>query len=269
MTSPAARSPSLYLSWTFDRAVASLPDGVVVTTHPQRAVSVTDDPRRIDRQRVELADGTVLTADLVVLAQGYLDRRASAAEIALTAAAGSTASPTPAGLHGRHRSGRSAPGTVRAGARLRPRFHRSDGAGVPRPGRDLFHGRERGAALSGRRQGTGAVRGFSTRSSLPRQARLPPGDISTRCADVLHTRCRRRAGRRRPRRLRDEGVAAAGQGAHRSPLPSTVRRPRGPHRRNLGGPRGGPGPTRRARCRIRSRRPSASCPIPPTGSTST
>ena len=78
---------SLYLSWTFDRVVASLPDNVVVTTHRQRAVTVTDDPRPTGRQRVELADGTVLTADLVVLAQGYLDRRASAAEIALTAAA--------------------------------------------------------------------------------------------------------------------------------------------------------------------------------------
>lgn len=78
---------SLYLSWAFDRVVASLPTTVTVTTHQQRAVSVTDGPGTTARQRVRLADGTVLTADLVVLAQGYLDRRASPAEAALTSAA--------------------------------------------------------------------------------------------------------------------------------------------------------------------------------------
>ena len=78
---------SLYLSWTFDRVVASLPRGVVVTTHQQRAVAVTDIAGGVARQRVRLEDGSEIDADLVVLAQGYLDRRATSAETALTSAA--------------------------------------------------------------------------------------------------------------------------------------------------------------------------------------
>ncbi len=78
---------SLYLSWTFQRVVASLPGSVTVTTHEQRAVAVADVPGGVARQRVQLEDGSELTADLVVLAQGYLDRRPTAAETALTAAA--------------------------------------------------------------------------------------------------------------------------------------------------------------------------------------
>ena len=78
---------SLYLSWTFDRVVASMPGNVAVTTHQQRAVTVTDIPGAAATQRVQLTDGTVLTADVVVLAQGYLDRHPTTAEEALTAAA--------------------------------------------------------------------------------------------------------------------------------------------------------------------------------------
>lgn len=83
---------SLYLSWTLQRVLAALPASVTVRTHRQRAVSVSDAARRglpgtLARQQVELADGTLLVADLVVLAQGFLDRIAAPAEVALTAAA--------------------------------------------------------------------------------------------------------------------------------------------------------------------------------------
>lgn len=88
---------SLYLGWAFDRVVDSLPDTVTVTVHRQRAVSVTDDraahPRAdrhatsVSQQQVRLADGTLIRADIVVLAQGYLDRHATASQVALQAAA--------------------------------------------------------------------------------------------------------------------------------------------------------------------------------------
>lgn len=80
---------SLYLSWTLDRVLASLPPSVRVTRHLQRAVSVVelDPPGQPARQQVVLDNGTTVDADLVVLAQGYLDRTPSAAEAALSAAA--------------------------------------------------------------------------------------------------------------------------------------------------------------------------------------
>ncbi len=78
---------SLYLSWTFDHVVATLPPSIRVITHRQRAVAVTDIPGGRGRQRAELADGTVLTADLVVLALGYLDTFPTKAEAAMKAAA--------------------------------------------------------------------------------------------------------------------------------------------------------------------------------------
>lgn len=61
-----------YLRWAWDRIVASLPPAVTVTEHRENALRVTD----LDdgRQQVELAGGAVLTAEVVVLAQGYLDR---------------------------------------------------------------------------------------------------------------------------------------------------------------------------------------------------
>ena len=80
---------SLYLSWTLDRVLASLPSSVRVTTHLRRAVSVADLPRTGPRpvQRVQLDDGRTIDADLVVLAQGYLDRIPTPAEVELSAAA--------------------------------------------------------------------------------------------------------------------------------------------------------------------------------------
>ena len=79
---------SLYLGWVFRWVVASLPASVGVTVHQQRAISVRDVATGpAVRQAVTLADGTVLTADLVVLAQGYLDRVPTVTEAALSAAA--------------------------------------------------------------------------------------------------------------------------------------------------------------------------------------
>jgi len=80
---------SLYLRWTFDRVVASLPRSVSVTVHQQRAVSVRDIGDPGGPQAITLDDGMVLQADLAVLAQGYLDRVASTAEAALARAADS------------------------------------------------------------------------------------------------------------------------------------------------------------------------------------
>ena len=74
-----------YLQWAYRRAVAALPSRVRVTEHRSRAVGVAE---RNNQQSVRLADGTVLPADVVVLAQGFLDRDPDDEELELTAAAG-------------------------------------------------------------------------------------------------------------------------------------------------------------------------------------
>ncbi|GAA2016094.1 FAD/NAD(P)-binding protein [Nakamurella flavida] len=74
-----------YLAWVWERAVAALPAGVRLTTHAARAVSLVDLPD--GRQRLHLSDGDVLDADVVVLAQGYLDRTLTADERSLADAA--------------------------------------------------------------------------------------------------------------------------------------------------------------------------------------
>ncbi|MFI5730387.1 FAD/NAD(P)-binding protein [Kribbella sp. NPDC051587] len=68
-----------YLSWVWDRVVRDLP--ATVTTHLERAVELTPD------QRVILASGVEIQADLVVLALGYLDRLPTASETAWAAKA--------------------------------------------------------------------------------------------------------------------------------------------------------------------------------------
>lgn len=80
---------SLYLTWTLERVLASLPSSVRVTRQQGRAVSVIDLPGAGSSlgQRVVLDDGADIDADLVVLAQGYLDRVPTPAEAALSAAA--------------------------------------------------------------------------------------------------------------------------------------------------------------------------------------
>lgn len=75
---------SHYLRWAHERAVASLPTTVEVVTHTRTAVDVAD----VDgRQQVTLNDGTILVADVVVLAQGFLDQERTAEQQVLAAAA--------------------------------------------------------------------------------------------------------------------------------------------------------------------------------------
>jgi hypothetical protein len=74
-----------YLRWVLDGAVQALPDSWRVVEHRQSAVDVLD--RDDGAQVVLLADGDELVADVVVLAQGYLERRPTAAERSLLDAA--------------------------------------------------------------------------------------------------------------------------------------------------------------------------------------
>ncbi|WP_225840392.1 FAD/NAD(P)-binding domain-containing protein [Streptomyces sp. NK08204] len=76
-----------YLRWAYQRIVEGAPSGLRVTTHASLAVSLDDvpgdgkDARNGSRQRVRLADGTVLEdLDAVILCQGHLPARADAAE---------------------------------------------------------------------------------------------------------------------------------------------------------------------------------------------
>lgn len=68
-----------YLAWVWNRVVRELP--ATVTTHLERAVELTVD------QRVVLASGKEIQADVVVLALGYLDRLPTASEAAWAAQA--------------------------------------------------------------------------------------------------------------------------------------------------------------------------------------
>jgi uncharacterized NAD(P)/FAD-binding protein YdhS len=75
---------SHYLRWAHERAVASLPDRITVTEHPAAALAVREDS---GGQQVLLANGTTLPADVVVLAQGFLDREPTPEERTLQSAA--------------------------------------------------------------------------------------------------------------------------------------------------------------------------------------
>ena len=77
---PARRVQAAYLQWVWESVLASLPPQVRVREHAESAVAV-DEVRRGGRrvcQRVTLASGRQLDADLVVLAQGYLDHEPTA-----------------------------------------------------------------------------------------------------------------------------------------------------------------------------------------------
>lgn len=74
-----------YLGWAFDRAAAALPAGTELHLHRDRAVEVTD--RADGRQNVRLAGGREIAADVVVLAQGYLDRTPGTADLRLASLA--------------------------------------------------------------------------------------------------------------------------------------------------------------------------------------
>lgn len=67
-----------YLRWAWERTLATLPAGVAVTEHRGKAIGVED--LADGRQQVTLAGGPILTADVVVLAQGYLDRTPTAGQ---------------------------------------------------------------------------------------------------------------------------------------------------------------------------------------------
>ena len=60
-----------YLEWAWRRAVDALPGTVTVQVHEDRAVELADVGRS---QRVTLAGGARIEADVVVLAQGYLEQ---------------------------------------------------------------------------------------------------------------------------------------------------------------------------------------------------
>jgi hypothetical protein len=60
------RLAGAYLSWCFDQAARALPDRVRLSVHRTGAVGLRDGAR----QAITLADGRVLEADVVVLAQG-------------------------------------------------------------------------------------------------------------------------------------------------------------------------------------------------------
>jgi uncharacterized NAD(P)/FAD-binding protein YdhS len=66
---------SRYLTWVWDRVVAAAPPHVQIHVHRARAVDVepAGDDVPEGRDRVRLDDGTVLDADVLVLAQGHLD----------------------------------------------------------------------------------------------------------------------------------------------------------------------------------------------------
>ncbi|MGW6529536.1 FAD/NAD(P)-binding protein [Streptomyces venezuelae] len=66
------REQSAYLRWVYEKAVAALPEGVVVHHHRRRALRVTGS--RDTRQEVTLEGADApLAADAVILAQGHLD----------------------------------------------------------------------------------------------------------------------------------------------------------------------------------------------------
>ena len=75
---------SHYLKWAHDRAVRSLPPQVQVTEHRTEALVLAETE---SGQRILLADGGSVTADVVVLAQGFLDREPTSEEAALSSAA--------------------------------------------------------------------------------------------------------------------------------------------------------------------------------------
>ncbi|GAA1984447.1 FAD/NAD(P)-binding protein [Terrabacter lapilli] len=73
-----------YLEWAWRRTVQTLPASVTVHVHADRAVALEDDG---PTQTVTLATGATLAADLVVLAQGYLQQAPGSDEQRLLAQA--------------------------------------------------------------------------------------------------------------------------------------------------------------------------------------
>ncbi|GLZ55304.1 FAD/NAD(P)-binding protein [Actinomycetospora sp. NBRC 106378] len=78
-TFPTRQLQSHYLAAVLERVLDSLPEGVRVHVHEQRAAGIVDG----DLRRVRLEDGEVLDADAVVLASGHLDAAPTDDETAL------------------------------------------------------------------------------------------------------------------------------------------------------------------------------------------
>ncbi|TCK21203.1 FAD/NAD(P)-binding protein [Pseudonocardia endophytica] len=83
-TFPTRRLQSFYLQFVLDDVISRAPDGLRVHVHRTVATDLRDDG---PDQVVTLQDGTVLRADVVVLASGHLDATPTADECALHDAA--------------------------------------------------------------------------------------------------------------------------------------------------------------------------------------
>ncbi|MGY1692673.1 FAD/NAD(P)-binding protein [Geodermatophilus sp. SYSU D01105] len=81
---PSRPLVNAYLGWVLERVVAGAAPWLDVHLHATRVVDVAEGP---DGARVRLADGGVLAADAVVLAQGHLEARPTPAERRVAAAA--------------------------------------------------------------------------------------------------------------------------------------------------------------------------------------
>jgi hypothetical protein len=72
-----------YLRWVLRDLMRRAPEGIEISVHAERGVALADEPD--GRQRVTLGDGTELTGlAAVVLTQGHLPTRTTAAEASLT-----------------------------------------------------------------------------------------------------------------------------------------------------------------------------------------
>lgn len=69
-----------YLRWMWERTLDRLPGGVEVIFHNTSAVNVQDSGWPRSTQRVALADGQMLEASTIVLAQGYLEQHPTDSE---------------------------------------------------------------------------------------------------------------------------------------------------------------------------------------------
>ncbi|MET8686294.1 FAD/NAD(P)-binding protein [Streptomyces sp. NPDC004732] len=78
------REQSAYMRWVYEKAVAALPEGVVVHHHRRRALRVTGAHSSRQEVTVEGLDKP-LAADLVILAMGHLDAELDAEQAELAA----------------------------------------------------------------------------------------------------------------------------------------------------------------------------------------
>ena len=82
-SNPSRALYGAYLRWVYDVARARLPEGVELVSHHSRAVGISENG---GRDEITLADGSVVTADAVVLATGWTVPGPDAEERRLAAA---------------------------------------------------------------------------------------------------------------------------------------------------------------------------------------